>query len=158
MGYINGSDMLLAVAGKCIGHATEHTVNYETETKDRAVKAPETVGISVSMFKETSVTGLGITISFKGLQTDDETELSAETLKALWKEAKPVVAECFKRKKTGGTAETRDPYLKANFVITKLSESLTAEDDASFDGELKMTGAPLVWTPSTVEKVEGGKA
>ena len=93
------------------------------------------------------VVGLSITISFKGLQVYDETELDAETLKALWREAKPVTAECFRRPQNGVTDGNRSPYLKAQFVITKLSESATAEDDASFDGELKMTGAPETWTP-----------
>ncbi|WP_303745037.1 phage tail tube protein [uncultured Duncaniella sp.] len=146
-GYINGSDMLLAVFDKAIGHCTEHSVTYDTTTKERAVKAPEIQGMSSSLFKETSITGLSITISFKGLQVYDETELDAETLKALWREAKPVTAECFRRPQNGVTDGNRSPYLKAQFVITKLSESATAEDDASFDGELKMTGAPETWTP-----------
>lgn len=146
-GYINGSDMLLAVFNKAIGHCTEHTVTYDTTTKERAVKAPETQGVSASLFKETTVTGLSVTISFKGLKVYDETELDAETLKALWKEAKPVTGECFNRPAAGVSDGNRQPYLKADFVITKLTESATAEDDASFDGELKMTGAPEIWTP-----------
>lgn len=148
-GYINGSDMLLAVFNKAIGHCTEHTVTYDTTTKERAVKAPESQGITASLFKETTVTGLSVTISFKGLQVYNETELDADTLKALWKEAKPVTAECFRRPENGVTGTARSPYLKAQFVITKLTESATAEDDASFDGELKMTGSPDVWTPKT---------
>lgn len=146
MKYINGSDMLLAILGKCVGHSTEHSVSYDTETKTRAVKAPEKAGPSVSLFKETTVSGLKITISFKGLEVYNEAELGVEALRAAWKRATPVTAECFARKEGGSQASDRTPYLKAQFIITKLSESFTADDDVSFDGELQMTGAPEIWT------------
>lgn len=149
-GYINGSDLLMAVDGKATGHSTEHTVTYDTETKDRAVKAPEVQGISSSFFKETTVTGLSITISFKGLQNYGETELAAGTLKDLWAKGKPVTVECFRRPTAGvQSATARTPYLKAQFIITKLSEGAPVDEDATYDGELKMTGAPEIWTPAT---------
>ena len=37
-GYVNGSDMLLYIGEKAIGHCTSHTTTFDTETKDRAVK------------------------------------------------------------------------------------------------------------------------
>ncbi len=37
-GYCNGSDMLLYVGGKAVGHCTTHTSTFNSETKDRAVK------------------------------------------------------------------------------------------------------------------------
>lgn len=37
-GYINGSDLLLKVGGKAVGHCTSHTLTFNSETKDRAVK------------------------------------------------------------------------------------------------------------------------
>lgn len=145
--YINGSDILLAIKDKALGSAQEHTTTYDSTTKERAVKAPETEGIDASLFTETSVTGLSITISFKGLQASDETELTFGELLNMWKEAKPIDACCFHRPKEGGKAGARVPYLKAQFVITKLSESAQSEEDASYDGELKMTGAPEIWAP-----------
>lgn len=152
-GYINGSDMLLAIGGTAVAHSTEHTVQYDTETKERAVKAPESVGVDVSVFKETSVNGLSITVSFKGLRNYASEETGFNALRDAWKARKPVVAECFHRKVNGNSdSKKRDPYLKANFVITKLTENNPAEDDASYDGELKMTGAPLVWL--SAEEIE----
>ncbi len=146
--YINGSNMLLAVADKAIGSSQEHTVSYETETKEHAVKPVETAGEDIGMFKEQAVTGLGITISFKGFRVDNETELTFEQLQAMWYNHEPIKAACFKRP-TGGVKDgNRSPYLVANFVITKLSESHPAEDDSTYDGELKMTGAPETWTPT----------
>lgn len=145
--YINGSDILLAIKDKALGSAQEHTTTYDSTTKERAVKAPETEGIDASLFTETSVTGLSITISFKGLQASDETELTFDELLNMWKEAKPIDACCFRRPKDGVKDGARAPYLKAKFVITKLSESAQSEEDASYDGELKMTGAPEIWAP-----------
>lgn len=37
-GYVNGSDMLLLIGEKAIGHCTTHNVSISAETKDRAVK------------------------------------------------------------------------------------------------------------------------
>lgn len=152
--YINGSDFLLSIIGKCVGHCTEHVVNYTSLTKDRAVKAPESVTVNNSLFKETSVTGLEITISFKGLRSYDEEETSFDAIRQAWKHGTPVTGECFARKKLpalGGLQEgapsvnTRSPYLAGKFVITKLTENNPADDDASYDGELKLTGAPTTW-------------
>lgn len=36
--YINGSDILLKVDGKAVGHCSTHTLTFNSETKDRAVK------------------------------------------------------------------------------------------------------------------------
>lgn len=146
--YINGSNILLAINDKAIGSSQEHVTSYDTETKDHAVKPVETEGIDNSLFKETSVTGLSISITFKGFRVENETELTFEELLAMWKEGKPITACCYTRPQDGVQESERKPYLKAKFVITKLSESATADDDATYDGELRMTGAPEIWTPS----------
>lgn len=141
--------MLLAIGGKCIGHCQEHTANYNTETKDHAVKPAASKPKGMALFKQTTVSGLSMTVSFKGLEADNETELSAETLKALWKAGKPVKAELFDRPAAGVQGNTsRNPYCKGDFIITKLTESSPADDDVSFDGELQLTGEPEVWTPA----------
>lgn len=151
MGYINGSDSLFALGDKCFGHCTEHVTNYETTTKSRAVKAPEIKGIEVTKFEETSITGLGITVSFKGFVFGEESELTFEDLQAMWFAGQPITGELFRRPAAGVVDKDRKPYLKAQFVITKLTESAAADDDNAYDGELKMTGAPEVWTPKLSE-------
>lgn len=148
-GYINGNDLLLAVGGKATAFSTEHTVAYDTETKERAVKAPETSGIDVSMFKETSVTGLSITITAKGLESYENVGQTFEALKEMWYAAKPVTVECFRRPEGGVQDGQRNPYLKGQFVITKLSEGAPSGDDVTYDIELKMSGAPEIWAPET---------
>ena len=48
-GYCNGSDMLLFVGGKAVGHCTSHTTTINSETKDRAVKPVATKGVSAGL-------------------------------------------------------------------------------------------------------------
>lgn len=156
-GYVNGNDMLLAINGKQVGHSTEHVTNYNTTTKERAVKAPEKEKISVSLFKELTVTGLEITVSFKGLRVYDEDGLSVELLRSMWKNAQPVPFECYDRPANGVTGSNRDPYLVANGIITKLTENAPADDDVTFDGEIKMSGAPTTWKePATASNAPAG--
>lgn len=124
-------------------------MQYDSETKERLVKAPEADGIDVSLFKESSVTALGITITAKGLQSYDIVGASFEELKSMWRAAQPVTVECFRRPENGVTGTARNPYLKGQFIITKLSEGAPAGDDTTYDIELKMTGAPQVWAPIT---------
>ena len=50
-GYINGSDILLSVGGKAIGHCTTHTITFNSETKDRAVKPAANQGYSAGLWK-----------------------------------------------------------------------------------------------------------
>jgi hypothetical protein len=144
-GYVNGSDMLLAINDDCIGHCTEHTVTYDTESKTRSVKAPATTGVNASsLFDETVITKLSITISFKGLRNYDESEKTFSSLLSLWKSGGTANVECFARTTSGAKP---NPYLKASVVVTKLTENNPAGDDASYDGELKVTGAPETFDP-----------
>ena len=62
-GYCNGSDMLLYVDGKAVGHCTSHSTTLTTETKDRAVKPVATAEISAGLWKGKGVTGLSVSIS-----------------------------------------------------------------------------------------------
>ncbi|MDE7402105.1 MAG: hypothetical protein K2M87_01685 [Muribaculaceae bacterium] len=155
-GFINGSDVLLAFENtkgemKGLASCTEHTCNYESETKERATKAPITSGVDISMFSDVDVTGLKITISFKGLRTYDAEANGANgfgTLLNLWMQRKKITVECFLRPKSGvSDAENINPYLKATGIITKLTESSTAKEDASYDGEIRICAAPEIFNP-----------
>ena len=66
-GYVNGSDLLLMVGDKCVGHCTSHSVTYNSETKEHAVKPVSTAKKSAGKWKGKTVTGLSISISFEGL-------------------------------------------------------------------------------------------
>lgn len=140
-GYINGSDMLLAIGTKCVGHCTSHKTNYSSDTTTHQVKAPESESeAGVALFPEESVTGLAITIDFEGLAHNEEEETSMGELRMAWRAGKPVTAKCFKR------GNKTSPYLEGSFIITSFSEDYPAQQDTTFSGSLKITGAPTTFT------------
>lgn len=49
-GYVNGSDLLLFVGGKAIGHCTSHTLTFNSETKDRSVKPVASLGAQAGLW------------------------------------------------------------------------------------------------------------
>ena len=61
-GYCNGSDMLLYIGGKAVGHCTTHTTTINSETKERAVKPVAIEGISAGRWKNKGVVGLSVNL------------------------------------------------------------------------------------------------
>lgn len=138
-GYINGSDLLLMVDGKAVGHCTSHTLTFNSETKDRAVKPVSTAAKSSGLWKGKGVTGLSISISAEGLRFYDETENGHEQLAPLWGTGTSVTVKAFKR---GGDAA---PYVEGNFVIASLEETSPAQDDATYSVSLENDGEPTTY-------------
>lgn len=147
-GYINGSDMLLGIGGKNVGHSTSHTTTYTAETKTRSVKPVNTEVITKALYDEKSVIKLNISISAQGIRNYDETESGFKTLIGLWHAGEPVEVTCFERKAT--TTDTPAPYLKGDFIITKMTETNPAGDDATYDMDLELATAPEIWSPSAL--------
>lgn len=135
-GYINGSDLLLKVGGKAVGHCTSHTLTFNSETKDRAVKPAASAAKSRGLWKGKGVTGLSISISAEGLRFYDETENGHEQIAPLWGKGASVEVEAFKR---GGD---KTPYVKGYFVIASLEETSPAQDDATYSVSLENDGEP----------------
>lgn len=133
-GYVNGSDLLLKVGGKPIGHCTSHTVTYNTETKEHVVKPEATQSKKRGLWKDKTVTGLSVTISFEGLRFYGESEGSFSSIRSKWSEGATVEVEGYHR------SEDADPSLKGLFVIDSLEESNPAGDDASYSGSLSNSG------------------
>ncbi len=142
-GYINGSDLLLMVGEKAVGHCSSHTLTFNSETKDRSVKPVSSAAKSSGLWKGKGVTGLSISISAEGLRFYDETENGYEQLAPLWGKGTSVTVKAFKR---GGDTE---PYVKGNFVIASLEESNPAQDDATYSISLENDGEPEVYPGST---------
>lgn len=138
--YINGSDLLLKVGGKAVGHCTSHTVTFNSETKERAVKPAASAAKSSGLWKEKGVTGLSISISFEGLRFYEDSENGFEEIATQWGIGDQVLVEAFKR------GEDKKPYISGNFVIASLEESSPAQDDATYSGTLESSGDPL-WYP-----------
>lgn len=150
-GYCNGSDLLVYVGGKAVGSCTSHTSTFNSETKERAVKPVASVTtIGSGLWKGKSIVGLSISISAEGLRFYDETECGFKDLFALWKAGAPVAVKCMER------AETENPYLEGNFVITSLEESAPAQDDATYSLSLENDGEPTTLDETAItENVPG---
>lgn len=135
-GYCNGSDMLLYVSGKAVGHCTTHTTTMSSETKDRAVKPVATAGISAGLWKGKGVTGLSISIKADGLVFYGETEGGYKALFSAWKAGKSVQVKCMERE------NAEKPYLQGNFVIASLERTDPAQDDSTYSVSLENDGEP----------------
>ena len=143
-GYVNGSDLLLFVGDKAIGHCTTHTTTFNSETKDRAVKPSATKGISAGLWKEKTVIGLSISISTEGLRFYNETEMGFKGLFKEWIKGKSVKLKCLER----GNSEK--PYLVGQFVIASLEESAAAQDDATYSANFENDGEPETLDDSVI--------
>lgn len=149
-GYCNGSDMLVYVNGKAVGHCTTHTTTLNSETKDRAVKPVATKGISAGLWKGKGVVGLSISISADGLVFYDETESGYKELYAAWKAGKSVPVKCMERENSD------KPYLAGNFVIASLERTDPAQDDATYSINLENDGEPTTLDEAAItENVAG---
>lgn len=134
-GYVNGSDMLLFINGKAVGHCTSHNTKIDAETKDRAVKPVASASASTSLYKNKGVVGISISISAEGLVTYDETENGYQELFAAMVSARSVDVKCMER----GAIK---PYLVGKFVMTTLERTDPAQDDSTYSISLENDGAP----------------
>lgn len=135
-GYCNGSDMLLYVSGKAVGHCTTHTTTMSSETKDRAVKPVASAGISAGLWKGKGVTGLSISIKADGLVFYEESESGYKTLFSVWKAGKSIDVKCMERE------NSEKPYLAGKFVISSLERTDPAQDDSTYSVSLENDGEP----------------
>ncbi len=133
-GYCNGSDMLLYIGGKAVGHCTSHTTTLNAETKDRAVKPVASASISAGLWKGKGVVGLSVSISAEGLVFYQETENGYKSTLALAVKGQSVEVKCMER-------ENADkPYLTGKFVIASLERTDPAQDDATYSISLENDG------------------
>lgn len=133
-GYCNGSDMLLFINGKAVGHCTTHTTTINSETKDRAVKPVATKGISAGLWKNKGVVGLSVSISAEGLVFYQESETGYKSCLALIGKGQSVEVKCMERENTD------KPYLTGKFVIASLERVDAAQDDATYSISLENDG------------------
>lgn len=133
-GYVNGSDMLLYVGGKAIGHCTSHKTTINSETKDRAVKPVASASISAGLWKNKGVTGLSVSISAEGLVFYQESENGYKACLALITAGQSVDVKCMERENID------KPYLTGKFVIVSLERDDSAQDDATYSISLENDG------------------
>lgn len=138
-GYVNGSDLLMKLGNGAIGHCTTHTVTYNTETADVAVKPAASVAASAAgLYKEKRIKGLGIQAKASGLKFYSESESGFKVCLGKWALGQKVLCSFFERE------HDDDPYLSGYFVISELTETNPAVDDATYDVTLDLSGAPTV--------------
>lgn len=148
-GYCNGSDMLLYVGGKAVGHCTTHTTTVNSETKDRAVKPEASKSLASGLWKNKGVTGLSVSISAEGLVFYQEAENGYKSCLALIGAGQSVEVKCMER------GSTDKPYLSGKFVVTSLERTDPAQDDATYtinlenDGEVTFDETALTEAPAT---------
>lgn len=138
-GYINGSDLLLSVGEKAVGHCTSHTLTFNSETKDRAVKPVSTAPVSAGLWKGKGVTGLSISISAEGLRFYKDTENGYDEIAAMWGKGQSVKVKAFQRE------NDEAPYVEGNFVIASIEETSPAQDDATYSITLENDGEPEMY-------------
>lgn len=143
-GYCNGSNMLLYLDGKAIGHCSTHTAEFNSETKDRAVKPAAKDLASTGLFKGKTVVGLNISISADSFVFHEEDECGFKELFAAWKSGKSVTCKCMERK-GGATA-----YLEGKFVITSLKRTDPASDDTTCSISLENDGEPTTMDETAI--------
>lgn len=136
---MNGSDLLLNVGEKALGHCTSHTLTLNSETKERAFKPLASVAKSSGKFSGKGVTKLSISIQAEGLRFYEETENGFTEIAALWGKGQSVPVEAYERE---GDDE---PYLKGNFIITSIEETSPAQDDATYSVSLENDGEPEIY-------------
>lgn len=142
-GCINGSDLLLEIGGKALGHCTTHTLTFNSETTERSFKPVASASYSSGLWKGKGVTALSISVSGDGLRFYDETENGYAELSALWGKGESVDIEAFQRE---GDAS---PYLQGKFVITSIEETSPAQGDATYTISLENDGEPDVYPGKT---------
>lgn len=142
-GYVNGSDLLLSVGGKAVGHCTSHTLTFNSETKDRAVKPAASASYSSGLWKGKGVTGLSISISAEGLRFYGESENGFDEIAAKWGVGQSVEVKAFERE--GDAA----PYVSGNFIIASIEETSPAQDDATYSISLESDGEPATYPGKT---------
>jgi len=144
-GYVNGSDLLLFVGGKAVGHCTSHTLTFNSETKDRSVKPVASQGAQAGLWKGKGVTGLSISISAEGLRFYNETENGFDEISAKWGAGTSCEVKAYERGENGVTTEgasASEPYLQGKFVIASIEETSPAQDDATYSITLENDGEP----------------
>ena len=145
--YVNGSDLLVCIVEgtgqsqtrKAVGHCTTHTTTFNTETNDVAVKPPMVNGVSAKgLFKKKRITGLSVQVQCSGLCFYEETEGGVKTILSKWKEGQSVNLELFERADADNGSTT--PYCSGAFVISSLTNTAPAGEDATYDATFDNDG------------------
>lgn len=137
-GYVNGSDMLLFIGGKAVGHCTSHTCTFSSETVDRAVKPKASAPLSSSLWQGKGISGLSYSIRSESLAFYNEDEFGFADMLAAWKMGESIEVKCAER------SNDAKPYLTGSCVITSLEQGNSARQDSTLSISLENDGEPEI--------------
>lgn len=129
--YRDGTDLILSINSKALGHSTECKISYKAETGTRKTKEA-----AAGKWDEKYVKSLGCTVTASGFVFDDDDQNqkpSIDTLRTAFKTAQPVDASWSYR--DGGSIES------GKFIITALDHEGKAGDDETYSITLENSGA-----------------
>lgn len=149
-GYIHGSNLIVFVGSKALGHCSTCEIQDSAETKSRAIKAlPDYAGSESDtdlqpsqgedttkdgLWEEKSVSKRSVTITGEGFICEDETGESYDELVAKMDAGEPV------KVKYAHKDEASTKYRVGRFLITSLKRSDPANDDSTYNITLENTG------------------
>ena len=125
-GILNGTDLIVKVAGTAITHATSASINFNMETREATTK--DSAGYTAVLEGLRSVT-----IDVEAMTALDAAQ-GFEELYTIWKN-RTQVALVF------GTTETGDQIYTVQGYMTSLSASSGVEDSSTFSASFQATGA-----------------
>lgn len=144
--YINGSNLLMKLGEKAIGHCTSHTLTFNAETKSRSVKAPFADSAESGLWDTKSINKRSCSINGEGLVFIQGTENDYADMLTLYKGTTVTIE--------GYVRGEENPYFTGSFVITSLVQNAPAGDDATYSftaensGEVTITPAKFTITPT----------
>lgn len=128
MDYRDGTDLLLSVGGKTLGHSDNCEIQYQAETGTRKTKEK-----SAGKYNESYVKSLAVSITASGFVHAADKDNNLPTLITLWKACAPIDA-------SWDTRESSDPH-SGKFILTDVKDTGKAGDDETYSITLKNSGA-----------------
>jgi len=135
-GFVNGSELLLFIKDaqdtyQPVAHSTSHTVDFNSETKDRITKDLSQNG----KWKAKSVSGISASITCEGLVIYDSDKLSYKDILAKLKAGETVMLKFGYRE-----SDTGDTYEEGEFIIASISQTSPAGEDTTFSATFENSG------------------
>lgn len=150
MEYIHGSNLIVFVGAKALGHCSTCEIQDSAETKSRSIKALPNYASAGSdtdlqpaagedttkdgLWEEKSVSKRSVTITAEGFICEDETGEDYEALLAKMDAGEPV------KVKYAHKDEASSKYRVGMFLITSLKRNDPANDDSTYNITLENTG------------------
>ena len=150
-GYIHGSNMIVFVGNKALGHCSSCEIQDQSETKSRAIKVLPDYGGQVEqdpdlktgdgedtskdgLWEEKSVSKRTVSINADCFVCENETGSTYDELVALMDAGEPV------KVKYAHAGEQDSKYRVGKFIITSLQRTDPADDDSSYTISLENSG------------------